>query len=39
MPFQQVTKTRMLVNLRAAREANLTIPQAIVSLADEVVAK
>jgi ABC-type uncharacterized transport system substrate-binding protein len=39
MPFQQVTKTRMLVNLQAAREANLRIPQAIVSLADEVVAK
>jgi ABC-type uncharacterized transport system substrate-binding protein len=39
MPFQQVTKTRMLVNPHAAREAGLTIPPAILGRADEVVAK
>jgi putative ABC transport system substrate-binding protein len=39
LPFQRVTKTRMLVNLTAAREANLAIPPAIVSRADEVLGE
>ena len=39
LPFQQVTRTRMFVNLTAAREANLAIPAAIVKRADEVVGK
>jgi ABC-type uncharacterized transport system substrate-binding protein len=39
LPFQRVTKTRLFVNLTAAREANLAIPSAIVSRADEVVGE
>jgi putative ABC transport system substrate-binding protein len=39
LPFQQVTKTRMFVNLAAAREAGLTLPPAIISRADEVLGK
>jgi ABC-type uncharacterized transport system substrate-binding protein len=37
LPFQQVTKSHLFVNLTAARDANLTIPAAIVSRADQVV--
>ena len=39
IPFQQVSKTRLFVNLTAAREANLTIPPEIVSRADAVVGE
>jgi len=39
LPFQQVTKTRMFINLTAARDANVTIPSDIVSRADHVVGK
>jgi ABC-type uncharacterized transport system substrate-binding protein len=39
LPFQRVTKTRLFVNLTAAREANLTIPEALVRRADEVIGR
>jgi ABC-type uncharacterized transport system substrate-binding protein len=39
LPFQQVTKTHLFVNLAAARDAKLTIPAAILDRADAVMGK
>ena len=39
LPFQQVTKTRMFVNLSAARETSLAIPPDLIRRADEVVGR
>jgi ABC-type uncharacterized transport system substrate-binding protein len=39
IPFQAVTRTRLIVNLEAARHAGLTIPPAIVARAAEVVGR
>jgi ABC-type uncharacterized transport system substrate-binding protein len=39
LPFQQVTKTRMFVNLSSARETNLAIPADLIRRADEVVGR
>jgi putative tryptophan/tyrosine transport system substrate-binding protein len=39
IPFQAVSRTRLIVNLAAARDAGLTIPPAIVERASEVVGR
>jgi ABC-type uncharacterized transport system substrate-binding protein len=39
MPFQGVTRTRLMVNLDAARQVGLVIPKAIVTQAAEVVGR
>ena len=39
IPFQAVTRTRVIVNLQAARRVGLTIPQTIVERAAEVVGR
>jgi ABC-type uncharacterized transport system substrate-binding protein len=39
IPFQSVTRTRVIVNLEAARRVGLTIPSAIVERAAEVVGR
>ena len=37
IPIYQATRTEFLVNLRAAKELGLTLPTALVALADEVI--
>ncbi len=39
LPFQQVTKTRLFINLAVARETNLTIPADLIGRADEVIGR
>jgi putative tryptophan/tyrosine transport system substrate-binding protein len=39
IPFQPVTRTRVIVNLDAARHAGLVIPRSIVEHAAEVIGK
>jgi ABC-type uncharacterized transport system substrate-binding protein len=39
LPFQAVTRTRVIVNLEAARRVGLAIPSSIVAQAAEVVGR
>jgi ABC-type uncharacterized transport system substrate-binding protein len=39
LPFQAVTRTRLIVNLEAARRVGLSIPASIVDQAVEVVGR
>ena len=37
LPVEQATKVQLIINLRAAKEIGLTIPQSILQRADEVI--
>ena len=37
IPFEPVSKTRLLVNLDAARAANLELPESLIKKADEII--
>ncbi|MBI3329159.1 MAG: hypothetical protein HYZ81_20950, partial [Nitrospinae bacterium] len=39
IPFQLVSKTRLIVNVEAARSSGLTLPAALIARADEVIGQ